>query len=69
LRRISSETLLRVRDEMASYPWGDGELAELVAPKLGIISGLADLLAQLEELRRVDLGMTPPASDIRPDGS
>jgi hypothetical protein len=69
LRRISRETLFRVRDEMASYPWGDDEIAELVAPKLGIISGLADLLAQLEDLRRVDLGTTPPASDIPPGGS
>jgi len=64
LRRISRETLLRVRDEMASYPWDDAELAELVAPKFGIISGLADLLAQLEELRGLDLGMTPPAVDL-----
>ena len=52
---------------MAAYRWSDDEIAELVAPARGIITGLPELLAQLEELRRLDLGATPPAADI-PEG-
>lgn len=46
---------------MATYRWSDAELAELVEPTLGIITGLPELLARLEALRRIDLGATPPA--------
>jgi hypothetical protein len=53
---------------MAAHPWSDDEIAELVAPTMGIITGLPDLLAQLDELRRIDFGMTPPASDVPTDG-
>lgn len=66
MERIRQGTLLLVRDQMAAHPWRDDELAELVAPTMGIITGLPDLLAQLEELRRLDLGTTAPASDIPP---
>lgn len=48
---------------MATHSWSDSEIAELVAPTMGIITGLPDLLAQLDELRRIDFGTTPPASD------
>lgn len=63
MKRLQPETLLLVRDQMAAHPWSDDEIAELVAPTMGIISGLPDLLRQLDELRRLDLGTTPPASD------
>ncbi len=62
------DTLVGVREQLASYAWGDGELSELVDPKLGIITGFQELLDQLEVLRRVDLGATPPASDIHLPG-
>jgi len=68
LERLQRETLLRVRDQMAAHSWSDDEIAELVAPTMGIITGLPDLLAQLDELRRIDFGMTPPASDVPTDG-
>ena len=64
MERIRRETLLAVRDQMAAHPWSDAEIAELVAPSMGIISGLPELLAELDELRRIDLGTTPPASDL-----
>jgi hypothetical protein len=64
LERLQQETLLLVRDQMAAHPWSDKEIAELVAPTKGIITGLPDLLAQLDELRRIDLGTTPPAAEI-----
>jgi hypothetical protein len=67
LERLRRETLLLVRDQMAAHPWSDKEIAELVAPTMGIISGLPDLLVQLDVLRRLDLGTTPPASDLPTD--
>ena len=67
MEKLRRETLLLVRDQMAAHRWTDEEIAELVAPTMGIITGLPDLLAQLEELRLIDLGTTAPASDILPD--
>lgn len=67
VKRLQPETLLQVRDQMAAHPWSDEEIAELVAPTMGIISGLPDLLRQLDELRRLDLGTTPPDSGVPAD--
>jgi hypothetical protein len=50
---------------MASHSWSDAEIKELVYPQLGIITGFQDLLNELEELRRVDLGTTPPAMSVQ----
>ena len=56
--------MLGIRDQLGSYAWDDTEIEELVDPKLGIITGFQELLDQLECLRRIDLGSTPPAGDI-----
>jgi len=64
MKKLKTETLVGVREQLASYAWDDMELSELVDPQLGIITGFQDLLEQLEVLRHVDLGATPPASDI-----
>ena len=40
------------------------ELATSLGKKLGIITGFQELLDQLEVLRKIDLGSTPPAADI-----
>jgi len=64
MKKLQKDTLLGMRDQLASYAWKDEEISELVDPKLGIITGFQDLLDQLEELRQVDLGNTPPASNI-----
>ena len=63
--KIEKETLVRMRDQLGGYAWTDAEILELVEPKLGIITGLQDLLEQLEDLRRIDLDAIPPAGDIR----
>jgi hypothetical protein len=65
MKKLQIETLTGIRDQLASYAWNDVELAELVDPKLGIITGFQDLLDQLEVLRKVDLGDIPPAGDIK----
>jgi hypothetical protein len=66
MHKLKKQTLIGIRDQLASYAWKDDELSELVDPKLGIITGFQDLLDQLDILRRVDLGATPPASNIMP---
>ena len=65
MKPLRKETLLGIRDQFGGYAWSDAEIDELVEPKLGIITGLQDLLEQIEELRRVDLGAIPPAGDIQ----
>ena len=53
-----------MRDMLAAHGFSDEELSELVDPQLGIITGFADVLEQLELLRKMDLGATPPALGI-----
>ena len=65
MKPLRKETLLGIRDQFGGYAWSDAEIDELVEPKLGIITGLQDLLEQIEELRRVDLGAIPPAGDLQ----
>ncbi len=64
MKKLDKKTLLGIRDQLASYAWDDAEIDELVDPKLGIITGFQELLEQLEELRKIDLGSTSPAGDI-----
>ncbi len=64
MKKLDKKTLLGIRDQLASYAWDDAEIDELVDPKLGIITGFQELLDQLEVLRKIDLGSTPPAGDI-----
>ena len=59
-------TLAEIRDMLAAHAFSDAELSELVDPQLGIITGFSDLLEQLELLRKMDLGATPPALGITP---
>ena len=66
MKKLQKDTLLGMRDQLASYAWKDEEISELVDPRLGIITGFQDLLDQLDHLRKVDLGSTPPASHIPP---
>ncbi len=57
-------TFAEMRDMLAAHGFCDAELSELVDPQLGIITGFSDLLEQLELLRKMDLGPTPPALGI-----
>ena len=66
MKKLQKQTLVGIRDQLASYDWKDEELIELVDPKLGIITGFQELLDQLDILRRIDLGTIPPASNIAP---
>ena len=64
MKKLEKATLIGLRDQLGGYAWRDAEIAELVDPKLGIITGFQDLLDQLEVLRKVDLEDIPPAGDI-----
>ena len=64
MQKLEKKTLIGIRDQLASYAWDDAEIAELVNPRLGIITGFQELLEQLECLRKIDLGSMPPAGDI-----
>ena len=64
MQKLDRQTLLGMRDQLGGYAWDDSEIDELVDPKLGIITGFQELLEQLEQLRKLDLGATPPAGDI-----
>ena len=57
-------TLQGLRHSLASFAWRDEELSELVDPRFGIITGFEDLLDELESLRALDLGETPPAEGV-----
>jgi hypothetical protein len=65
MQKLDRQTLIGIRDQLASYAWDDAEIDELVDPQLGIITGFQELLEQLESLRHIDLGNLPPAGDIR----
>ena len=69
MRKLEEQTLRSVRDEMAALPWSDDEISILVQSSHGVISGLQQLLEELDTLRRVDLGATPPAEGISPQGT
>ena len=66
MQKLQKQTLIGIRNQLASYAWREEELSELIEPKPGIITGFQELLDQLDILRRVDLGTTPPASNISP---
>jgi hypothetical protein len=64
VKELQKATLLAIRDEMGCRAWSDKELEALVALRGSAISGLQQLFRDLETLREVDLGGTPPADSI-----
>lgn len=65
MQKLTKATLIGICTQMASHSWSEEEIDELVDPKLGMITGLQDLLNELEQLRRVDLGTAPPAMSVQ----
>ena len=64
MQKLSKATLSGICTQMAAHSWSEEEISELVDPQLGIITGFQDLLNELEQLRKVDLGTTPPAMSV-----
>ena len=60
MKKLQRSTLNGLCEQLAAYPWKDEEIDELADPKLGIITGLQDLLNELEALRQIDLGTLAP---------
>ena len=65
MQKLAKATLTGICSQMASHTWSDAEISELVNPRLGIITGFQDLLNELDQLRRVDLGTLPPAMSVQ----
>ena len=63
--RLTKSTLTQLCRQLSAHPWSDRELEELVAPKLGIITGFQDLLDDLERLREIDLEDIPLAQGVQ----
>ena len=64
LKATKFEIIQGIRESFASHDFSDEDLLELVDPKLGVITSFNDLMSQLENLRKIDLGQTPPALGI-----
>ncbi|WP_245472407.1 hypothetical protein [Rhizobium jaguaris] len=65
MQKLTKDTLTGICAQMASHSWSEAEINELVDPQLGIITGFQDLLSELEQLRKIDLGTTPPAMSVQ----
>jgi hypothetical protein len=51
--------------ELSAWRWEAADLAELATPRFGLISGFPALLEELDALRALDLGETPPCGRLR----
>ncbi|UVK48381.1 hypothetical protein BPNPMPFG_008047 (plasmid) [Mesorhizobium sp. AR07] len=65
MQRLTKATLTGICTQMASHSWSEAEIDELVDPRLGMITGFQDLLDELEQLRKIDLGTTPQAMSVQ----
>ncbi|MFI5023147.1 MAG: hypothetical protein ACHQRJ_16060 [Alphaproteobacteria bacterium] len=66
MKRVTKGTMRRIVEEFPAVRWPDADLDELVAPKLGVITGFQDFLNQVEAVVRVDLGSSgPPGALLR----
>ena len=65
MKKLTKSTLTGICTQMASHSWSEEEINELVDPQLGIITGFQDLLIELEQLRKIDLGTTAPAMSVQ----
>lgn len=65
MEKLTKLTLTGICSQMASHDFDEAEINELVDPQLGIITGFQDLLDELEVLRKIDLGTTPPALTVQ----
>ena len=65
MKPLTRRTLDGVFGELSAHPARDADVAELVDPKLGIVTGFQDLLVDIEAIRTIDLGDTAPAQGVQ----
>lgn len=65
MQDVTKNTLAGIFSQMAAHGWSQSEIDELLEPRMGVITGLQDLLNELEEVRKIDLGTVPPAMGVR----
>ncbi len=67
MKKLQRSTLNGLCEQLGAYSWKNEEINELADPKLGIITGLQDLLNELEVLRKMDLDALAPAQGVQQD--
>jgi hypothetical protein len=65
MEKLQKDTLTGICTQMASHSFTEAEINELIDPQMGIITGFQDLLNELEELRKIDLGTIAPAMGVQ----
>ena len=63
-KAIKLEIIQIVQETFSAYNFNNNDLNELVNPNHGVITGFNDLMHELESLRLIDLGQTPPALGV-----
>ena len=63
-KAIKLEIIQSVQETFSTYNFKNNDLNELANPNLGVITGFNDLMYELESLRLIDLGQTPPALGV-----
>jgi len=67
MKPLAKDTLSRIAEQFPTLPWPADAVDELVAPRLGVISGFQDLLRSQQALLAVDLADIAPAGALHPD--
>ncbi len=62
---VSKRTLESIAAELPTLPWSDADLAELLTPGAGVITGFQEFVEKARALATIDLGDTPLA-DLLP---
>lgn len=68
LQPLSVKTLRRIMAEFPVHDWREDELAELVAPKYGVITGFSEILEDIRVLLETDLLDIEPAGVLKSNG-
>jgi hypothetical protein len=68
MKKLTKQTLIRISEELPTFPLSEGELEELVAPRYGIITGYQDILREIERMQSVDLADIGPDAGLAEEG-
>jgi hypothetical protein len=58
---VSKRTLESIAAELPTLPWSDADLAELLTPGAGVITGFQEFVEKARALATIDLGDMPLA--------
>lgn len=58
---VTKRTLKSIRAELPTLPWSDADLAELLTPGSGVITGFQEFVEKARALAKLDLEDMPLA--------